>query len=122
LKNQFTNFNQAVNSINCLYFKNGNNPDHKSTIKPKDRSDAISPLNLPSANSYIKSISNSTFRRKKTNSQSNTNTNKPINTFSKNEIQNITASCLYLAAKYEEIYPPDMEYFAKIPQKDMSNY
>lgn len=120
MKNQFTNLNQAVNSINCLLYKNEKNPD-KSTIKPKDRSDAISPLNLPSANAYIKNISNSTFRRTRKNNV-NQNTNKSnLNTFNKSEIQNITASCLYLAAKYEEIYPPDMEYFAKIPQKDMTN-
>lgn len=79
---------------------------------------------MPTANNLIKNISNkTTYRRTRINFfnvNKPTSNNKP-HSLTKHDIQNITASCLYLATKYEEIYPPEMEYFCKIPQKEMSN-
>jgi len=36
-------------------------------------------------------------------------------------IQEIAATCLYIASKIEEIYPPALEYFAKTPEESMTN-
>ena len=37
------------------------------------------------------------------------------------QIQEIAATCLYIAGKMEEIYPPNMEYFAKTPEESMTD-
>lgn len=37
------------------------------------------------------------------------------------QIQEIAATCLYIASKMEEIYPPNMEYFAKTPEESMTD-